>query len=132
LLNVTEWNPAVFSFYTCYGKRVTVPTKLIVYRKAPWRKGGPCQSRHCGVTPSRCVSPSGAPKSVELEPVPELAVGDSHTLVCRVSGAAPIQNLTVILRRDSEVLLAQTFEWERWAEPVEVTHRLTARRQDNG
>ncbi|XP_074710810.1 intercellular adhesion molecule 1 isoform X3 [Strix uralensis] len=105
LLNVTEWNPTLFRFYICYGKREKVPTKLIVYR---------------------------APESVELEPVPELAVGKSHELVCHVSGTAPIQNLTVILWRGGEVLLTKTFEWEKRDEPVRVTHRLTAQRQDNG
>uniref|UniRef100_A0A8C8B2W4 Ig-like domain-containing protein n=1 Tax=Otus sunia TaxID=257818 RepID=A0A8C8B2W4_9STRI len=107
LFNVTEWNPQLVIFYACYGDREKIPTKLIVYR---------------------------VPESVELEPVPELAVNKSHELVCRVNGTAPIQNLTVILWRGDEVLLTKTFEEEKrnGSVPVQVTHNLTAQRQDNG
>jgi len=69
-----------------------------------------------------------------LEPVPQLAVNESHELVCRVAGVAPIRNLTVILRRGDEVLRAETFEERGQDEPAtaRVTHRLTARRRDDG
>ncbi|XP_075302161.1 intercellular adhesion molecule 1 [Opisthocomus hoazin] len=107
LLNVTEWNSSVIGYYTCGGRRKVVTTKLIVYR---------------------------VPEPAVLEPVPQLAVNESHELVCRVAGVAPIRNLTVILRRGDEVLRAETFEERGQDEPAtaRVTHRLTARRRDDG
>ncbi|NWX43249.1 ICAM4 protein, partial [Steatornis caripensis] len=107
LLNVTEWNSSVLCFYTCSRQRKVVTTKLIVYR---------------------------VPELVVLEPVPQLAVGESQELACSVAGAAPIQNLTVILRQGNEVLRAETFEQHTQDEPavLRVTHRLTAQRWDDG
>ncbi|NXA23516.1 ICAM2 protein, partial [Ibidorhyncha struthersii] len=107
LLNVTEWNSSVLCFYSCGQERKVVTTKLIVYR---------------------VLEPA------VLEPVPNLAVGESHQLVCRVANVAPIWNLTVILWRGGETLHTETFEWYRQEEPKEVwvTHLLTAQRRDDG
>ncbi|KAM9251630.1 intercellular adhesion molecule 1-like [Cariama cristata] len=107
LLNVTVGNSRVLCFYRCGQERKTVDTKLVVYH---------------------------APESAVLEPVPPLAVGESHDLVCRVAGVAPIRNLTVILRQGGETLHTKTFEQDSRDEPVavRVTHRLTAQRRHNG
>lgn len=69
-----------------------------------------------------------------LEPVPQLAVGESHELVCRVPRVAPVRNLTVILRRGATTLHTATFELRAENKPqdVEVTHVVTARREDQG
>lgn len=138
LLNVTEWNSSVLCFYTCGGRRKVVVTKLIVYRKAPRGEGGslpvPARRRRPHHAASLSPHPIGALEPAVLEPVPKLAVGESHELVCRVADVAPIRNLTVILRRGAETLRAETFERHRQEEPkeVRVTHRLTAQRRDDG
>ncbi|NXI45833.1 ICAM2 protein, partial [Galbula dea] len=107
LLNVTTWTSNVLGFYTCGKERKEVSTKVIVY------------------------SPLEPPV---LEEVPQLAVGQSHFLTCRVAAVAPIRNLTVTLRRGAEVLKVQTFQELRQDEPQAglVTHGLTAQRQDHG
>ncbi|XP_063175073.1 intercellular adhesion molecule 5-like isoform X2 [Chroicocephalus ridibundus] len=107
LLNVTEWDSSVLCYYTCFSERKVVTTKLTVYR---------------------------APELVELEQVPALAVGQSHKLMCRVAGAAPVRNLRVTLFRGNEVLSTKTFPQHRQDKPeeVRVTHWLTAQRQDDG
>ncbi|NXK01165.1 ICAM1 protein, partial [Corythaixoides concolor] len=135
LLNVTEWNPTILGYYECRGVRKMVNTNLTVYRKAPWREVGvPAHPGTLGSSPSHRDSPVGAPESVVVDPVPQLAVGHSHELKCRVAGAAPIRNLTVSLRRGDEVLSAKTFKGQSQDEPgeVEVAHRLTAQRRDHG
>lgn len=135
LLNVTTWNSSILSFYVCNSSREVVPTKLIVYRKAPRGEGVSLPIPGTpGSPPSRCISPPGVPEPAVLEPVPQLAVGESHELACRVAGVAPIRNLTVILRRGDEVLHTKTFEQHSQDEPtaVRVTHRLTAQRRDDG
>ncbi|NXU28870.1 ICAM4 protein, partial [Thalassarche chlororhynchos] len=107
LLNVTAWNSSILCFYSCGQERKVLTTKLIVYR---------------------------APEPAMLEPVPQLAVGESHELACRVAGVAPVRNLTVILRRGDEMLHTKTFEQHGQDEPaaVRVTHRLTAQHRDDG
>ncbi|NXL54986.1 ICAM2 protein, partial [Podilymbus podiceps] len=134
LLNVTEWNSSVLCFYSCGLERKVVITKLVVYRKAPRGEGVPARPGKPGSSPSRCVSPLGMPELVVLEPVPTLAVGESQELVCRVAGVAPIQNLTVSLRWGDVTLHTETFQQHSQVEPVDVrvTHRLTARRRDDG
>ncbi|KAF1486507.1 hypothetical protein FQV08_0009875, partial [Pygoscelis antarcticus] len=134
LLNVTAWNSSVLCFYSCNQERKVVTTKLIVYRKAPRGEGVPARPGKPGLSPSCCVSPPGVPEPAVLERVPQLAVGESHELVCRVAGVAPIRNLTVILRQGSQLLHTKTFEQRSEDEPVvvQVTHRLTAQRRDDG
>ncbi|NXT41889.1 ICAM4 protein, partial [Pelecanoides urinatrix] len=134
LLNVTAWNSSVLCFYNCGQERKKVTTKLIVYRKALREEGVPIHPGTPGSSPSRCVSPPGAPEPAVLEPVPQLAVGESHELTCRVAGVAPVRNLTVILRRGEETLHTKTFEGQGQDEPaaVRVTHRLTAQHHDDG
>ncbi|NXI73762.1 ICAM5 protein, partial [Anseranas semipalmata] len=107
LRNVTEWSSSVLCFYSCNRTRKTVPANLVVYR---------------------------ALETAVLEPVPQLAVGESHELVCRVPRVAPVRNLTVILRHGATTLHTVTFEHEAQDEPrdVEVTHRVTAQRGDHG
>ncbi|NXQ78846.1 ICAM4 protein, partial [Nyctibius grandis] len=107
LLNVTEWNSSVLSYYSCGGQRKVLSTKLVVYR---------------------VLAPA------VLDPVPALAVGESHELSCHVADVAPIRYLAVTLRRGGEVLRTETFERHGQDEPAtaRVTHRLTARRQDDG
>ncbi|NXI92841.1 ICAM1 protein, partial [Psophia crepitans] len=107
LLNVTVWNSSVLCFYNCYGNRKVVATKLIVYR---------------------------LPEAVTLEPVPQLEVGKSHNLTCHMDSVAPIQNLSVILRRGDEILGVETFQHRSEDEPVavRVTHELRAQRRDDG
>ncbi|KAM9214398.1 intercellular adhesion molecule 5-like [Leptosomus discolor] len=107
LQNVSAWNLSVLCYYRCGRERKELHTKLAVYR---------------------VLEPA------VLEPVPQLAVGESHELACSVAGVAPVRNLTVILRRGGEVLHTKTFEEHSQDEPtaVRVTHRLTAQRRDNG
>ncbi|NXF42086.1 ICAM4 protein, partial [Nyctibius bracteatus] len=107
LLNVTEWNSSVLCYYGCGSERKVLSTKLIVYR---------------------ALAPAA------LEPVPALAVGESHELTCHVADVAPIRYLTVTLRQGSEVLHTETFEQHGQDEPVtaRVTYQLKARRQDDG
>ncbi|XP_035747051.1 intercellular adhesion molecule 5-like [Egretta garzetta] len=118
LLNVTEWNSSIQCYYTCNKERKMVTTKLIVYHPPP----------------SNTISPPGSLEPVVLEPVPQLVVGETHELVCRVSRVAPIQNLTVILWRGSEKLHTETFEQysEEGPMSVQVTHRLKAQQPDDG
>ncbi|NWU50964.1 ICAM2 protein, partial [Dromas ardeola] len=107
LLNVTQWNSSVLCYYSCFSKRKVVTTKLTVYR---------------------------APELVVLEPVPMLAVGQSHELTCRVAGAAPVRKLEVTLWWGNEMLSTKTFQQHSQDEPeeVRVTHWLTAQRRDDG
>ncbi|NXN36823.1 ICAM1 protein, partial [Rhinoptilus africanus] len=107
LLNVTEWNASVLGYYSCFSERKVVTTKLIVYR---------------------------VPERVVLEPVPVLAVGQSHELTCRVAGVAPVRNLEVTLWRGNERLSKTTFQRHGRDEPEEVraTHWITAQRRDHG
>ncbi|NXX19718.1 ICAM1 protein, partial [Podargus strigoides] len=114
LLNVTEWDASVLCFYNCGLRRKLVATQLVVYSEAPWGEGG----------------------LVTLEPVPPLAVGESHELRCSVAGAAPARNLTVTLRLGGEVAHVETFPRGGGrgtpAGTVTVTWRVRARRRDAG
>ncbi|NXK15325.1 ICAM2 protein, partial [Herpetotheres cachinnans] len=103
LLNVTDWKASVLGFYTCNQQRKVKNIKLIIYR---------------------------VPEPV-LQSVPQLAVGEGHELVCHIANAMPIQNLTVTLCRGKETLHTKTFEQNDLA-PVQVTYRLTAKRQHHG
>ncbi|NWS78715.1 ICAM2 protein, partial [Crotophaga sulcirostris] len=107
LLNVTEWNSSILCFYSCDGKREVVTTKLIVYR---------------------------ALEPPVVEPVPALAVGESHALTCRVPGVAPIKSLVVVLKQGEQTLRRETFEKNHQDEPAEarVTHRVAAQRWHHG
>ncbi|XP_040398444.1 intercellular adhesion molecule 1 isoform X2 [Cygnus olor] len=107
LRNITEWSSNILCFYSCNKQRKTVSATLIAYRPL---------------------------EQAVLEPVPQLAVGESHKLVCRVPRVAPVQNLTVILRRGATTLHTATFEHRAENKPqdVEVTHVVTARREDQG
>ncbi|NXO58381.1 ICAM2 protein, partial [Aramus guarauna] len=107
LLEVTAWNSSILCYYSCGGERKVLTTKLIVYRSL---------------------------EQVTLDPVRELEVGKSHELTCRVDKVAPIQKLTVILWKGGEILHTKTFQEYSQDEPVpvEVIHRLTAQRQDDG
>lgn len=69
-----------------------------------------------------------------LEPVPQLEVGESHELVCRVPRVAPVRNLTVILHRGATTLHTTTFKDNDKNEPqdVVVRHLVTAERGDQG
>nr|XP_047910860.1 intercellular adhesion molecule 5-like [Anser cygnoides] len=107
LRNITEWSSNILCFYSCNKQRKTVSATLIAYRPL---------------------------EQAVLEPVPQLAVGESHELVCRVPRVAPVRNLTVILRRGATTLHTATFELRAENKPqdVEVTHVVTARREDQG
>ncbi|NWI35114.1 ICAM2 protein, partial [Sula dactylatra] len=134
LQNVTVWNSSILCFYSCRGQRKVVKTELIVYRKAPRGEGFPASPGKPGSSPSLCGSPLGAPERVELQSVPQLAIGKSHELVCTVSKVAPIRNLTVILWRGSEILHTETFKQQSQDEPasVQVIYPLTAQHRDDG
>ncbi|XP_007442034.3 intercellular adhesion molecule 1-like [Python bivittatus] len=73
------------------------------------------------------------PESVELNPVPEMEAGKLYDLMCRVSGVAPIRNLTVTLLKGAEQLLVKTFEDHTAPEagPVVVKHRIIAQQNDH-
>ncbi|NWH28590.1 ICAM5 protein, partial [Grus americana] len=107
LLEVNVWNSSIIYYFNCRGERKLFTTALIVYRSL---------------------------NRVTLDPVRELEVGKSHELVCRMENVAPIRNLTVILWKGGEKLHTKTFQQYSQDEPmpVQVIHRLTAQRQDNG
>ncbi|XP_035164638.1 intercellular adhesion molecule 5-like [Oxyura jamaicensis] len=107
LRNITEWSSTILCFYSCNKQRKTVSATLIAYRPL---------------------------EQAVLEPVPQLAVGESHELVCHVPRVAPVRNLTVILRRGATTLHTATFKHRAENEPqdVAVTHTVTAQRGDQG
>ncbi|XP_006886470.1 PREDICTED: intercellular adhesion molecule 2 [Elephantulus edwardii] len=61
-----------------------------------------------------------------------VAMGKSFTLECRVPNVAPLENLTLTLFRDREILGTQTFQ-NATSDPQEavVTLSVTARREDS-
>uniref|UniRef100_A0A8B9DQR3 Ig-like domain-containing protein n=1 Tax=Anser cygnoides TaxID=8845 RepID=A0A8B9DQR3_ANSCY len=93
LRNITEWSSNILCFYSCNKQRKTVSATLIAYRPL---------------------------EQAVLEPVPQLAVGESHELVCRVPRVAPVRNLTVILRRGATTLHTATFELRAENKPQDV------------
>ncbi|NWR40635.1 ICAM2 protein, partial [Tachuris rubrigastra] len=107
LFQVTEGKSNPFFYYVCNGKREKKDVRLIIYHE---------------------------PQQPELAEVPSLAAGQPWDLLCAVAGAAPLQNLTVRLRRGHHVLSARSFEGDGQEEPreVRVTQRVTLGAQDDG
>ncbi|NXF89423.1 ICAM1 protein, partial [Eubucco bourcierii] len=110
LLNVTAWGSELQVGYKCGTDTETAAVTVITY---------------------------SAPKRPQLETQPkpalELAVGEEQEVVCRVAGAAPIRNLSVVLSCGTQVLLNQTFNsTNRKPEEVQVKHLLKAERWHNG
>ncbi|XP_026547626.1 intercellular adhesion molecule 5-like [Notechis scutatus] len=73
-----------------------------------------------------------SPEKIELDPVPEMEVGKQYNLTCRVSGVAPIRDLTVTLLKGEEQLLVKTYKdrTDRKAVPVVVNHHMIAQKDD--
>uniref|UniRef100_A0A670YAZ6 Intercellular adhesion molecule N-terminal domain-containing protein n=1 Tax=Pseudonaja textilis TaxID=8673 RepID=A0A670YAZ6_PSETE len=73
------------------------------------------------------------PDHVKLDTVPKMEVGKQYNLTCRVSGVAPIWNLSVTLLKGEEQLLVKTFE--DYSDPktndVVVNHLITALQHDH-
>uniref|UniRef100_A0A8B9TGB0 Ig-like domain-containing protein n=1 Tax=Anas platyrhynchos TaxID=8839 RepID=A0A8B9TGB0_ANAPL len=107
LRNITEWSSNILCYFFCNGTREMVSATLIAYRPL---------------------------EQAVLEPVPQLEVGESHELVCRVPRVAPVRNLTVILHRGATTLHTTTFKDNDKNEPqdVVVRHLVTAERGDQG
>uniref|UniRef100_A0A8C5RJU9 Ig-like domain-containing protein n=1 Tax=Laticauda laticaudata TaxID=8630 RepID=A0A8C5RJU9_LATLA len=73
-----------------------------------------------------------SPEGIELDPVPEMEVGKQYNLICRVSGVAPIRDLTVTLLKGEEQLLVKTFKDHTHPEAgaVVVNHHMIAQQND--
>ncbi|XP_070597575.1 intercellular adhesion molecule 1-like [Erythrolamprus reginae] len=82
----------------------------------------------------RIVTVYQPPQKIELDPVPEMEVGKQYNLTCRVSGVAPIRNLTVTLLKGKEQLLVKTFKdhTQPEADTVVVNHSIIAEEDDYG
>ncbi|XP_066426463.1 intercellular adhesion molecule 5 [Molothrus aeneus] len=100
-----------------------------------WSPGPVTCSGRCGdaeANASAGVLVYQLPERVELEPVPAVAVGDSRNLTCHVREVAPLQNLTVTLRRGAETLRTESFGDAEGSASVAVSHLLTVTRGDHG
>nr|XP_054509479.1 LOW QUALITY PROTEIN: intercellular adhesion molecule 5-like [Agelaius phoeniceus] len=100
-----------------------------------WSPGPVTCSGRCGAAEANAsagVLVYQLPERVELEPVPAAAVGDSRNLTCRVREVAPLQNLTVTLRRGAETLRTESFGHAEGSASVAVSHLLTVTRGDHG
>uniref|UniRef100_A0A8D0G3Q3 Ig-like domain-containing protein n=1 Tax=Sphenodon punctatus TaxID=8508 RepID=A0A8D0G3Q3_SPHPU len=106
LVNITEWRSSPLCFFQCPEIK-TARASITVYR-----------------TPERVI----------LEALPTMQVGKDYNLTCQVLNVAPIQNLTVTLLRGQELLHEEMLLSASItkAENVTVTHKITARRRDNG
>ncbi|XP_015669400.1 intercellular adhesion molecule 1-like, partial [Protobothrops mucrosquamatus] len=95
-----------------------------------WKSSFLCYAEdHSAKSAKATITIYKSPDSVELDPVPEMEVGKLYNLTCRVSGVAPIRNLTITLLKGEEQLLVETFEKDK-ADPLVVNHGIRAQQND--
>ncbi|XP_039184272.1 intercellular adhesion molecule 5-like isoform X1 [Crotalus tigris] len=95
-----------------------------------WKSSLLCYTKEgSGKSAKATITTYKSPDSVELDPVPQMEVGKLYNLTCRVSGVAPIRNLTITLLKGEEQLLVETFEKDK-AGPLVVNHGIRAQQND--
>uniref|UniRef100_A0A0K8RTX4 Intercellular adhesion molecule 5-like n=1 Tax=Crotalus horridus TaxID=35024 RepID=A0A0K8RTX4_CROHD len=107
LTNVHYWAASPLCYADCKtGQKKSPKTNIIIYKP---------------------------PDHIKLDTVPKMEVGKIYNLTCRVSGVAPIRNLTVTLLKGEEQLLVKTFEdhSDPKADDVVVNHNITAQQNDH-